>query len=89
MVDSGAVLALIENNRSLLPAGITGVKGRFRRGDIVYITGEDGQHIACGIANYGSEEVGRIRGSPSGHIEGTLGYHYGQEVVHRNNLVLL
>ncbi len=88
-VDPGAARALLADSRSLLPAGITGVKGQFRRGDIVYITGQEGRRIACGIANYGSEEVARIQGSQSEHIEGTLGYHYGQEVVHRNNLVLL
>ena len=89
VVDAGAVLALREKNRSLLPAGITGVNGKFSRGDIVYITGHEGQHIACGIANYGSEDISRIRGTQSSDIEGTLGYQYGQEVVHRNNLVLL
>ena len=89
VVDAGAVRALLDDSRSLLPAGITGVKGEFRRGDIVYITGEEGRRIACGISNYGSDEVARIQGSRSDHIDGTLGYHYGQEVVHRNNLVLL
>ncbi len=89
VVDAGADLALREKNRSLLPAGITGVNGEFSRGDIVYITGHEGQRIACGIANYGSKEIARIRGAQSGDIEGTLGYQYGQEVVHRNNLVLL
>ena len=44
---------------------------------------------ACGIANYSSEDIARIRGLKSREIEDTLGYHYGQEVVHRNNLVLL
>jgi len=88
-VDAGAVLALREKNRSLLPAGITGVDGDFSRGDIVFITGQEGRRIACGIANYGSEDISRIRGAQSGDIENTLGYHFGQEVVHRNNLVLL
>ncbi len=88
-VDAGAALALREKNRSLLPAGITGVNGEFSRGDIVYITGHEGRRIACGIANYGSEDIARIRGAQSGDIESTLGYQYGQEVVHRNNLVLL
>jgi glutamate 5-kinase len=88
-VDAGAERALLDHSRSLLPAGITGVKGQFHRGDIVYITAQEGRRIACGIANYGSEEVERIQGAQSDHIERTLGYHYGQEVVHRNNLVLL
>lgn len=89
LVDAGAARALREKNRSLLPAGITGVNGEFSRGDIVYITGHEGRRFACGIANYGSEDIARIQGNQSGDIEGTLGYQYGQEVVHRNNLVLL
>ena len=89
MVDAGAVRALQEDNRSLLPAGITGVKGEFRRGDIVYIRDEEGRGIACGITNYGSSDVERVQGLRSDHIQETLGYDYGQEVVHRNNLVLL
>lgn len=88
-VDAGAAIALREKNRSLLPAGITGVEGDFSRGDIVYITGHKGRRIACGIANYGSEDIDRIRGTQSSDIESTLGYQYGQEVIHRNNLVLL
>lgn len=89
VVDAGAASALQQNNRSLLPAGIEKVTGEFQRGDIVYIVGVQGQRIACGIVNYGSEAIQRIRGFRSGEILGTLGYHYGQEVVHRNNLVLL
>ena len=89
VVDPGAVSALREHNRSLLPAGITAVKGEFQRGDIIYITDNEDRHLACGIANYSSEDVARIRGSRSEFIQGTLGYHYGQEVVHRSNLVLL
>ena len=89
IVDAGAVSALQEHNRSLLPAGITGVNGEFQRGEIVYIVGQQGRRIACGIANYESAAISRIRGIRSDHIQDTLGYDYGQEVVHRNNLVLL
>jgi glutamate 5-kinase len=89
VIDAGAVRALVERNGSLLPAGITDANGDFRRGDIVYILEQGGRRIACGIANYKSEDIGRIRGVRSDHIQGILGYHYGQEVVHRNNLVLL
>ena len=88
-VDSGASSALQAHNRSLLPAGIREVKGRFQRGDIIYIVGSEGRRIACGIANYAAEDVQRIQGLRSHQIQGTLGYHYGEEVVHRNNLVLL
>ncbi|MCI0780722.1 MAG: glutamate 5-kinase [Chloroflexi bacterium] len=89
VVDSGAASAIREDNRSLLPAGIQDARGEFQRGDIIYIVGSEGQRIACGIANYSAEDIQRIRGSRSDQIEGTLGYQYGQEVVHRNNLVLL
>ena len=51
--------------------------------------GQQGRRIACGIANYESEAISRIRGIRSDHIQDILGYDYGQEVVHRNNLVLL
>ncbi len=89
VVDDGAVRALSEQSVSLLPAGVKDVRGEFRRGDIIYITGQGGQRIACGIANYTSVDVARIQGLRSDQIPGILGYQYGQEVVHRNNLVLL
>jgi len=88
-VDAGASKALCEQRRSLLPAGVRDVTGSFKRGDAVAITGDDGRRIACGIANYGAEEITRIRGLRSDRIEATLGHHYGGEVVHRDNLVLL
>ncbi len=88
-VDDGAVAALTEHHRSLLPAGVRRADGGFARGDAVFIADGSGRRIACGIANYSADDVQRIRGLRSGKIEETLGYHYGQEVVHRNNLVLL
>ena len=89
VVDQGAVLALRGQNRSLLPAGVNGVEGEFQRGDIVYIVMPKGEKVACGIANYSSTDIARIKGRRSDRIQGTLGYHYGEEVVHRNNMVLL
>jgi glutamate 5-kinase len=88
-VDAGASKALCEQRRSLLPAGVRDVTGSFKRGDAVAITDGDGRRIACGIANYSAEEITRIRGLRSDRIEATLGHHYGGEVVHRDNLVLL
>ena len=88
-IDDGAVSALRANAVSLLPAGVRSATGAFERGDIIYICDSDGGHIACGIANYSATDVNRIRGIRSDRIVDTLGYHYGQEVVHRNNLVLL
>ena len=88
-VDGGAADALLNRHVSLLPAGVQGVRGDFHRGDIVYIVDEPGQHIACGIANYDAQDIARIRGFQSDGIVAILGYHYGQEIVHRNNLVLI
>ena len=89
VVDRGAVGALMKDHRSLLPAGIQSVEGEFSRGESIYVVDTKGVRIACGIANYGASDIGKIQGLRSDRIEETLGYHYGQEVVHRNNLVLL
>lgn len=88
-VDGGAADALLNRHVSLLPAGVLGVRGDFQRGDIVYIVDEPGRHIACGIANYDARDIARICGFQSDGIVAILGYHFGQEVVHRNNLVVI
>ncbi len=88
-IDAGAATALQHNHGSLLPAGIKGVDGEFHRGDIIHIAGPGGRRIACGITNYGSSDVACIQGLRSDQIRSVLGYDYGEEVVHRNNLVLL
>ncbi|MDE0824278.1 MAG: glutamate 5-kinase [Dehalococcoidia bacterium] len=89
VVDPGAAGALVRDHRSLLPAGIQYVEGDFSRGEAIYVVDSNGVKIACGIANYAARDIGKIQGMNSELIEETLGYHYGQEVVHRNNLVLL
>ena len=88
-VDAGAAQALRQENRSLLPAGVRSVAGPFERGDSIAICDSKGRRIACGIANYSSADIEAIRGQRSDRIEETLGYQYGAEVVHRDNLVLL
>jgi glutamate 5-kinase len=88
VVDAGAERALCERHTSLLPAGVLRAEGPFQRGDAVAIHTERGTRIAHGIANYGDEEVNRIKGMRSDRILDTLGYAYGDEVVHRNNLVV-
>lgn len=89
VVDEGAAAALREGKGSLLPAGIIAVAGDFRRGDIVDIADPSGATLACGIVNYSAAEIEQIKGLRSDRIAPKLGYHYGAEVVHRNNLVLL
>ncbi len=88
-LDHGAVLALTTQGRSLLPAGITNVRGQFERGDIIQLYGADDIPVAVGISNYSSAETIRIRGKKSSQIADELGYNYGSAVVHRNNLALL
>lgn len=89
VVDAGAVRALTAQKKSLLPAGVKDVQGPFRRGDAVNIVDPDGHAIACGITNYADAEVEAIRGVRSDRIADVLGYQYGAEVVHRNNLIVL
>jgi len=88
-VDSGAALALKKQKRSLLAAGIKQVDGEFQRGDIVNIYDPQGYRLGCGITNYSSADIGIIKGVHSRKIATLLGYDYGSEVVHRNNLVVL
>ncbi len=89
VVDSGAALALKRQNRSLLAAGIMQVEGKFQRGDIVNIYDPDGSRLGCGITNYNSTDIVVIKGVHSRKIATTLGYDYGSEVIHRNNLVIV
>lgn len=88
-IDSGAEGALLTQHRSLLPPGIMAVSGGFQRGDTVYVLGAGGNRLACGVTNYGAEDVERIKGHHSDRIWDLLGHHFGEEVIHRNNMVLL
>jgi len=89
VVDSGAAIALRKQKRSLLAAGIKGVDGEFQRGDIVNIYDPQGSRVGCGITNYSSADIEIIKGAHSEKIATLLGYDYGSEIVHRNNLVVL
>ena len=89
IVDTGAVEALKKQNRSLLAAGIIRTEGKFQRGAIVNICDPEGNHIGCGITNYNASDITAIKGIHSKSITDTLGYDYGSEVVHRNNLVIM
>ncbi len=88
-VDAGARAALVENQRSLLPAGVTAVTGTFGIGDIISVLDDAGTEFARGLTCYGSDEVARIRGCRSADIEATLGYKYVDEVIRRDDLVIL
>jgi len=89
VVDDGAAAALKKYPRSLLAAGIIQVAGNFERGDIVDIFDAGGVKIACGICNYATGEIEKIKGQHSDEIVQRLGPGAAPEVVHRNNLVMV
>lgn len=89
LVDAGAERALKERGTSLLPAGVLKVVGDFGLGDVISLISPEGREFARGLAGYGAGDVSRIRGLHSADIEATLGYKYLDEVVHRDDLVLL
>ena len=89
IVDDGAVNVLKRSGKSLLPVGVTAVKGVFTKGELVVIKSPTGSEIARGLVNYSSEEAAKIAGQPSQKIELLLGYKDYDELVHRDNLVLV
>jgi len=88
-IDGGAADVLHQHGRSLLPTGVTRVEGEFERGTCVRICGPDGSEFARGITDYSHQEITRILGHKSSEIERILGYRYGDEIIHRDNLVIL
>jgi glutamate 5-kinase len=88
-LDDGAVNVLRQSGRSLLPVGVTGVKGSFLRGEVVSCCDAEGKAFARGLVNYDADEALRIIGQPSEKIEQLLGYIDEPELIHRDNLVLL
>lgn len=89
VVDDGAAQALTEKGKSLLPSGIRSVSGQFLVGDCVEIQNQRGVALARGLSNYSAVEVERIMGRKSTEILKILGYSLGDEVIHRDDLVLL
>jgi glutamate 5-kinase len=89
IIDAGAREALCAYGRSLLPAGIVAVQGKFQRGDTIMIKSEADQTLARGIARYSGHDLSQIAGIHSDEIEARLGYAYGPVAVHRNDLILL
>jgi glutamate 5-kinase len=89
VIDAGAVDALLHRGKSLLPAGIVEVRGKFGFGDSVACTDEDGREIARGLVAYASDDMRRIARLPTREIRRVLGYSNGKEVIHRDDLVLV
>ncbi|MFQ5477017.1 MAG: glutamate 5-kinase [Candidatus Binatia bacterium] len=88
-VDAGAFMALASRGGSLLPSGVTGLEGDFEAGDCVSCIDPAGREFARGLVAYDVRDCGRIKGLHSGTIEEVLGYNVGDEVIHRDDLVLL
>jgi len=89
VIDEGAAKALCSGGRSLLPAGIVAVRGSFGIGDPVSCVDEQNEELARGLVAYTSSDVRRIMGGPTREIERLLGYSNGDEVVHRDDMVIL
>ena len=89
VVDDGAVQAIVERGKSLLPSGVVDLQGNFENGDVVSIFNLNRSEIARGLVNYCDKELQKILGKRSSEIEKILGYCYYEEVVHRDNLVIL
>lgn len=89
VIDAGAVRAVVERGKSLLAAGISEVRGKFGIGDPVAVVDERGAALARGLVAYSSEEIRRIAKLPAREIRPVLGYSNGDEVIHRDDLVLL
>jgi glutamate 5-kinase len=89
ILDDGAKKAIIQKGKSLLPSGVVKIKGGFDRGDLVTCLGPRGKEFARGLVNYNAMELEKIKGLRSDQIESVLGYKYSDEVIHRDDLVVL
>lgn len=88
-LDEGACAAVSKNGKSLLPSGIIEIEGEFKVGDSVMCKTESGEQVAVGLSNFSSVELSKIKGLRTDKIEQVLGYKEFDEVLHRNNLVVL
>jgi len=89
ILDEGAVRVLCQSGRSLLPVGVIVAKGSFTRGDMVICKTTDGREVARGLVNYSVQDTQKILGQSSDRIESFLGYKNEEELIHRDNLVLV
>jgi len=89
VLDAGAVRALTQDGKSLLPIGVVAVEGSFERGEVVGCYAQDGREVARGLVNYGAQDAAKIVRKPSAAIEAILGYVDEAELIHRDNMVLL
>ena len=89
LLDVGAVKAVVDRRKSLLPAGITAVEGRFDEGDPVDVCSAEGHPVARGLVNYSSDELPAMLGRSTHELARELGPQYEREVIHRDDMVLL
>ena len=89
LVDNGARNALVDRGKSLLASGVRGVEGQFEYGDTVSCLDENRDEFGRGLVNYNTEDITKIVGKQSSEIEKILGARYYDEVIHRDNLVLM
>jgi len=89
VLDDGAVQAIVHRGKSLLSSGVVQVRGRFDSGEMVACLDASGTEWARGITNYSSEEIQRIAGRQSAEIESVLGYRLRDEIIHRDELVVV
>ena len=89
LVDNGARRALVDRGKSLLASGVRGVEGEFEYGDTVSCLDENRDEFGRGLVNYNTEDITKIIGKQTGEIEKILGARYYEEVIHRDNLVLM
>lgn len=89
VIDAGATRALTSSGKSLLPSGIKDVTGEFGVGESVTCVDETGKHIARGLTSYSSTDIKKIMGSKTSEVESILGYKYSDEVIHRDDLVVI
>jgi glutamate 5-kinase len=88
VIDEGAVRAVRQNGKSLLPIGVVEVQGSFEQGAAVAFENPAGEVIGTGLVNYNSSDINLIKGLKTSQIESCLGGKHYDEVIHRNNLVL-
>ena len=88
-IDDGAKRAISSSGKSLLPAGIKDVSGEFEVGELVRCVDERGKEVARGLSSYSSDEIRKIAGAKTSEIERILGYKYSDEVIHRDDLVVV
>jgi glutamate 5-kinase len=88
VLDEGAVNVLQTSGKSLLPIGVTSMRGNFQRGEMVVCYDQAGHEVARGLINYSAHEANQIMGKPSNQIESILGFIEDESLIHRDNLVL-